>query len=79
MPLYQYRCRRCDEEIERLFDWSERPKSIKCDCGGEAYFEYAPHAATVWNWSWWDHEGIKGQRQEISARGDTYDPRVIKD
>jgi len=36
MPLYEYECRACGKAVEEYFGIDDFPRSIDCECGGEA-------------------------------------------
>lgn len=41
MPMYCYRCNRCDEVITEMRLMRDREQAIACDCGGEAIRDLA--------------------------------------
>ena len=36
MPTYNYRCKKCGDELEAFHGMTESP-DIKCQCGGDTY------------------------------------------
>lgn len=45
MPLYNYRCGKCQEETIAFSSYENRPKTLRCECGAIA--EYAIAAPVV--------------------------------
>jgi putative FmdB family regulatory protein len=42
MPLYEFVCTTCDELVEHIFKYSEKPKEVPCPCcGGKAEYRVA--------------------------------------
>jgi len=35
MPVYEYRCMNCEENFEKLQNFSDSGKDVKCPCCGE--------------------------------------------
>jgi putative FmdB family regulatory protein len=45
MPLYEYKCEKCEGEFLELRNMSEREKPIACpDCGGEGKIMFSTFA-----------------------------------
>lgn len=36
MPIYEYSCLKCDKVAERVFNATNFPETIECECGGQA-------------------------------------------
>lgn len=34
MPIYEYKCAKCDAHLEKLLSYEESEKPLKCDCSG---------------------------------------------
>jgi putative FmdB family regulatory protein len=53
MPLYEYRCHRCDQVFEVIQKFSDEPLTIHQDCGGELERLLSPPALQFKGSGWY--------------------------
>lgn len=47
MPIYEYKCKTCDKEFEKLARIDDRHKT-KCDCGGDSQLLISSSISRDW-------------------------------
>ncbi len=53
MPLYEYKCRRCQKTFEVIQKFSDRPLTVHEDCGGELDKVLSPPALQFKGSGWY--------------------------
>jgi putative FmdB family regulatory protein len=50
MPLYEYKCQKCNRKYEQLYSVRDAPRIDECACGGKAYRMVSLIARTPNRW-----------------------------
>ncbi len=67
MPLYDYRCHKCDETFEVLQKFSDEPLKIHEGCGGQLERLISPPALQFKGTGWYVTDYAKGGKSPSTA------------
>ena len=80
MPLYEYRCPKCDRAFERIQKFSDRPRAKCPDCGGNAKRQLSASSIRFKGTGWYvtDYAG-KGSGKDTGDAGGSEEKGSPKD
>lgn len=72
MPIYEYHCTNCDDESEVIQSFSDKPKEICSECGGQLEKMISLPGAPNFKGNGWASDGYSKKpriKAEVSVNG----------
>jgi len=71
MPVWDYKCPRCQQVVERFLHKGPPPKTVRCKCGGRARREISRAKPQVWKPLTLEHINVDGEGPlTFNSKGD---------